>query len=318
MTSKNKYIAFCETEKNICIYDQPFWLDAVCGKDNWDVFLVEKDNCVVAALPYFIKKKMGLRYITMPQLTQHNGIYVNYPENLNYEKKLDFEYSVFSEIASQIDNVKHEYYIQCFSPTVNNWQPFYWKGFSQETRYTFVLDCTVGYDEIMKNMSSGLRRDIKKAEKEAIITETDDLDLFYKINSMSFSRQGVSNPISRDLIESIYRTCKEKDCIKIMLANDQQGNTHCVGLYVYDCDAVYELCLGTDPQFRNKNFKSLLTAKAIEFACQTGRNFDFEGSMIEGIAKYNKRYGAKMVPYYCLKKVAASNPIVRTFLSLRR
>lgn len=317
MTAKDRYIAFCKAQKNICIYDQPFWLDAVCGKDNWDVFLVEKGDEIIAALPYFTKKKMGLRYITMPQLTQHNGIYIKYPENLSYEKKLDFEYSVLSDIAVQIGSVKHEYYLQCFSPEVQNWQPFYWNGFSQETLYTFYLDCSVGYEEILKNMSSGLRRDIKKAEKEAIITETDDLDLFYKINSMSFGRQGMENPLSRELIQAVYDVGKENDCIKVLIANDEQGNTHCVGLYIFDNNNVYELCLGTDPKFRNKNFKSLLTAKAIEFACQTGRNFDFEGSMIEGIAKYNKRYGAKMLPYYRVKKNAAKNPIVKTILKLK-
>ena len=31
MNSKERYIEFCKNNPNICIYDQPWWLDAVCG-----------------------------------------------------------------------------------------------------------------------------------------------------------------------------------------------------------------------------------------------------------------------------------------------
>ena len=31
MSSKEKYIEFCNNNPDICIFDQPWWLDAVCG-----------------------------------------------------------------------------------------------------------------------------------------------------------------------------------------------------------------------------------------------------------------------------------------------
>lgn len=54
---KEQYRQFCQNEKDIPIFSKDWWLDAVCGVDNWDVVLVEKGGQIVGALPYFVKKK---------------------------------------------------------------------------------------------------------------------------------------------------------------------------------------------------------------------------------------------------------------------
>jgi hypothetical protein len=35
MTNKEKYREFCKNEKNLPIFSKDWWLDAVCGKDNY-------------------------------------------------------------------------------------------------------------------------------------------------------------------------------------------------------------------------------------------------------------------------------------------
>ena len=40
MTSKEKYIIFAESEANLPIFSKPWWLDSVCGIDDWDVAIV--------------------------------------------------------------------------------------------------------------------------------------------------------------------------------------------------------------------------------------------------------------------------------------
>ena len=57
MTNKEQYEEFCKVEKNIPIFSQDWWLDAVCGSDNWNVALVEKGGHIMASMPYFFKKK---------------------------------------------------------------------------------------------------------------------------------------------------------------------------------------------------------------------------------------------------------------------
>lgn len=81
MTEKERYRNLCKTEKTIPIFSRDWWMDAVCGEDNWNVILVEDNGQIIASLPYYIKKKYGLRLITQPPLTQTNGLWIKYPDD---------------------------------------------------------------------------------------------------------------------------------------------------------------------------------------------------------------------------------------------
>jgi len=51
MTNKDKYSQFCAEHRDIPIFSQPWWLDAVCS-DSWDVILIERNNKIIAFLSY--------------------------------------------------------------------------------------------------------------------------------------------------------------------------------------------------------------------------------------------------------------------------
>lgn len=64
MTPKDKYRQLCKEDKTIPIYSKDWWMDVVCGEDNWDVLIVEKGDEIAASMPIYIKKKYGIKYIT--------------------------------------------------------------------------------------------------------------------------------------------------------------------------------------------------------------------------------------------------------------
>ena len=57
---------------------QDWWLDAVCGEENWDVSLVKRDNKVIGSFPFFLKQKYSLfkilflKYIVF-NISQHTN-----------------------------------------------------------------------------------------------------------------------------------------------------------------------------------------------------------------------------------------------------
>lgn len=79
MNNKNKYEKWIENNY-VTIYSQPWWMDAVCGEDNWDVWLYEEGGTIIAAMPFFITSRNGKRLITKAPLTQNNGIIFSYPK----------------------------------------------------------------------------------------------------------------------------------------------------------------------------------------------------------------------------------------------
>ena len=56
--------------------------------------------------------------------------------------------------------------------------------------------------------------------------------------------------------------------------------------------------------------QKLTTYRAIELAWKLGLDFDFEGSMISGVAEFNKDFNAKKEEFYSLKKYSNKYLIV--------
>ena len=59
MDNREKYRNFCNKESSMPLFSKAWWLDSVCGENNWDVSLVEKGGNIFASMPYYIEKNMG-------------------------------------------------------------------------------------------------------------------------------------------------------------------------------------------------------------------------------------------------------------------
>ncbi len=316
MTNQEQWIDFCARHtQDICLYDQPFWLDAVCeGRENWDVLLTEEHGEIIAALPFHHKQRLGLTYVTMPKLTQRNQIWIQHAQDESTEEHIVRENQSYSQLIKQIETMDISVYQQCLSQSDAYSQPFDKMGYNQSTLYTFCVDSPYDLDGAFRNFAKSTKQAIKRAGQAAEITEFDDIDLFYKLNTMTFERQHMRNPVSRELIVRLYNACKEHNAVKMLCAKDAFGTICDVLFLVYDAKAVYSLMSGSRPDKRGNNFMTALDYEGIKFACDTGRLYDFEGSMMEGVANYNRAFGAEMRPYYSVKKVLEKRPVIRQYL----
>lgn len=319
MTNQDKWILYCAThDTELSIFNKPFWLDAVCnGRNHWDVFLVEENGEIEAALPYFKKKRMGFGYITMPKLTPYSGIWLNPAAKERKEKPIAREYRLYKLLIEQIEASRATIYQQCFSTEVKNWQPFYWSGYNQETLYTFSIDSPHNLEDVERNFAKSTRHTIRRASQACTISEFDDIALFYQLNCMVYTRKNQGNPVSRHLVEQVYSACRKQGAVKMLGAKNADG-VICSALFlVHDAKTVYSLMCGSLETGRDYNYLTALEYEGIKFACETGRNYDFEGSMMEGVANYNRMFGAKMRPYYSIKKVFDNKPILSQYLKYK-
>lgn len=301
MTNKEKYREFCKTEKNIPIFSKDWWLDSV-GPENkyWDVILIEKGGQIVASMPYIVGRKHNFKTIEMPKLTQNLGPYIKYPENQKYETKLSYEKEIMTEIIEKIPDVA--YFSQNFNYRITNWLPFYWKGFKQTTRYTYIIDNLNNINQIWNNFSSNTRKQIKKAEKQVKVFTSDDLYLFYKINIMSFERQKIVIPYTYSFIEKLDNNLKQRNCRKIFFAKDSQDNIHAAIYILCDENSAIYLMGGGNPELRNSGATSLLMWEAMKYASNITNNFDFEGSMLPQVEPFFRGFGAIQTPYFSISK----------------
>lgn len=312
-TNKNKYRALCEVE-NIPLFAQSWWLDAVAGDQGWDVVLIEKGGRCVAALPYAIKCRFGLTLIGMPVLTQSLGPWVRYPEGQKTGKRYAFEKDVFQALIDGLP--KTHGFIQNFSPAVTNWLPFYWRGFVQTTRYSYVLSDLSCLDSLWNCLQENIRREIRKAAKVVIVDMDADIQTFIECHKKVFERQGIPLPYSLETVRRLDAAAAQRGQRRIFLARDAEGRVHAGVYLVWDEFRAYYLMGAGDPELRNSGATSLTMWEAIRFASTVTKSFDFEGSMLEPVERFFRAFGATQSAYFHLTRYGKLMTAVRSARSL--
>ena len=309
----DRFRALCEEEgAAIPLFCQAWWLDALAGEVGWDVALVEKGGVIHAAMPFVIRKQLGFDFITQPPLTQHLGPWIR-PVDAKSTSKLSREKELMEGLIERLPAFGR--FFQNWSSEVMNWLPFYWRGYQQTTRYTYVLRDLQDENKLWSGLRENIKGDIKKSEKRFSLKVRTDLDAnyFFKLNSMVFARKGMKSPYNEVLLRRLDSACKARGARRIFIAEDADGRHH-AGIYlVWDENAAYYLMGGGDPSLRNSGATSLCLWEAIKFSATVSRRFDFEGSMLEPVERFFRAFGAEQVPYHSLSK---TNSIFLKFVIL--
>jgi len=301
MSKRERYREFCKKEKNIPIFSKDWFLDSVCGVDNWDVAMVEKGGEIIATMPYFQKKKAIFNIITMPKHTQNMGVYLKYPQGQKYEKRLSYEKEQMSSLITQLPKV--DYFDQNFHYSITNWLPFYWRGYTQTTNYTYVIEELSDLESVFNNFNHAKRKNIKKAEKFLDIKFDLSAEEFYKNHKETLLKQNSKIAYDFEHFKKIYTSAYKHNAGRTIYAVDNENNLHAALFIIWDKNSAYDLISTIDPDFRNSGAASLLIKEAIIFISTKSKKFDFEGSMIENVEKSFRQFGAKQKPYFNIKKI---------------
>lgn len=299
---KKKYIDLCKQEDSIPIFSQYWWLDAVAGRNNWNVVMVKNKNEILATMPYLIKKKYGMSISIMPQLTQTLGPWIKPDTPRNHSKDLSNQKMLMNGLITQLP--RFDYFSQNWNHKYTNWLPFYWSGYNQTTRYTYIIDCLDDHNQVISNFSRSKRKNIRKSEKDLNIVFDISFSDFYENHKLTLSKQGRKISYSKEIFEKIYKAGYKHKSAKTIAAYDNKGNLHGALFIIWDKMSAYDLISTIDPDFRNSGAASVLVKEAIKFSSVVSSSFDFEGSMIEGVEHSFRQFGAKQTPYF---KVYKSN-----------
>ncbi len=299
---KQRYEEFCLREGTIPIYSKPWWMDAVCGPENWGVYLVGNGNDIQASFVFYQIEENGKKRIKKALLTQNNGIHIHYPEGQGIISKQKYEERIMDEILDFIESLGLAGYEQQHHWRLTNWMPFFWRYYKESVKYTYLIDDVSDMDSVRDGYSSNARKLIKKAKKYVKPVEMEDPVEFYYVNELSFSRQGVEIPYSYEEFYRIYKACSDHDCVKMLGVKDDIGRIHAVAMIVWDESYVYFLLNGTDPELKEYQGNFLLIDTCIEEAHRLNRAFDFEGSVIRPVNHAFRQFGGIPTPYFRISK----------------
>jgi hypothetical protein len=280
------------------IFAQPWWLDAV-APGCWGESVVRRGDEVAARLPFAIKERFGVRVLTQPPLTRFLGPWVR-TTGAKPTRQLESEKDLMSELIEGLP--RFDVFRQSFAPVVSNWLPFYWSGFEATTHYTYRIEDLSDLDAVWGDFAHSTRGHIRKAQKQLSIRTDLDIDVLVGLYRQVFERQGLAASVDADLIRRLDQVCVDREARTLLFAVDAHEHVHAGVFIVHDENQSYLLLSGLSTEMRNSGAKSLLVWEAIRRSATVSRAFDFAGSMIESVERFNRGFGARQRPYLQVRR----------------
>lgn len=285
------------------LFQEPWWLDAVAAGE-WEEVSVKRGGQVVARWPFVRRQRLGTTWLMQPKLTPYLGPWLRASDGKLANRIVD-EKELMEELIDELP--KFDVFRQCFSPEVTYWLPFYWRGFSQTTRYTYRLSDLTNVSNLWNGLQHNTRRVVRKAQKRVIVRNDLGIDAIARMWSYTFARQRADVPVPTEVLYRIDDACQKRACRKMFFAEDARGRIHAAVWVVWSNDCAYYLMGGGDPELRDSGAGTLVLWEAITFAATVTRQFDFEGSMLAPIERFFRSFGGMPISYFALTKL--SRPI---------
>lgn len=309
MTNKEKYQIWVKEQEDIPIFFQPWYLDVIAIDNTWDVVLYEENNCIKAALPYCFKKKMGFIKIVMPAFCPYLGPWIKYPTDATEYERRSLEKKVIQACLKGLP--KFDDFRQKLYPGFDNWLPFYWAGFEQSTRYTYIIP--YGKQVHPKTFyKDSLRRQINKAGKLIEIQEVENVSGYFCLFEASFLKQNIPMPVTQEMLSNFFAKVSKQGNAKAYLAKDVDNQPLATVMVIWDKHTTYYMAGGYDERFAQTGAMSGLFAHAISEAYARQQSFNFEGSMLENLEQYFRSFGGKLTPVLSIWKT--NSKILKQFI----
>lgn len=281
---------------------QAWWLDAA-SKENWDVIFAKIHDEIVGFFVFSYQKKLGKTIVTNLPLTQYSGPFIFYPTNLNKSEIHSFENKVYTSIIDKLNSKNIDFIeINCHH-SFKNWQQFFWSGYKQTTKYTYILENISNKETLLKEMSYSQRaKRIKKAGNDyyfSLDLSAEDFYDFYKSNLKDLDKTIF---YSKDFFLELYNAAKKRNKGQIISIYSKENELLAALWTIWDSEFAYNIIMTSDKKKKCSEGTTLLIWETIDFLKDKTKNYDFEGSMIKGVALRNQSYGATPIAYHCISK----------------
>jgi lipid II:glycine glycyltransferase (peptidoglycan interpeptide bridge formation enzyme) len=152
-------------------------------------------------------------------------------------------------------------------------------------------------------MSAQVRRNITKAKEKHRLSVRRGIPTadFLRVCSLSFERQG-KKARHTDVLQRLINVCRERGQGELWGCYDESGRLHAAAFIVWQASAAWYIAGGADPSLRDSGAHALVLWEAIQAVAAYTSRFDFEGSMLPGVERFFREFGATQTPYFTISK----------------
>lgn len=282
---KDKWDHCIRKAPNGNLYAWSWYLDAVCP--DWNALIAGDYETV---MPLTGRQKWGVHYLFRPMLSQQLGVFSMHPLSdiriSSFLQAIPSRYKLI-EIALNKDN-------QVSLP-----------GFTLSTHKSYQLDLACGYDAVQQNYRQNTVRNIRKSVKNGLSIDPDvSAEKFIHLMQRD-PGAGTALLLRKNnltLLSDLLQALEKHQSRQIIGTTDASGNLIAATLFAESEKVWYYLAPVSTPEGRELGSQFLIIDHFIQKYSGKNYSLDFEGSDIEGIARFYAGFGAKPYTYPFIRK----------------
>lgn len=265
-------------------YAYSWYLD--CVAENWDGLVLDE---YAAVFPLVRNRRFLIHYLYQPMFTQQLGIFSK--ELLNEEILPVFLDALPAKFRFIEINVNHH-------------NPLRHKDFEINPRTNLCLALNANYEKLFQNYQDNAKRNVQKALKNDLHV-AEDLKAeavieFYKTNT------GIKIPelgeYQYEHLEELIAELMQRNMGKLVGVQDANENLFATGFFILTENKIINLLPSTGEDGKNNGAGFLMIDHLVREFAGSEKTLDFEGSMIPGIARFYKSFGAQEQTYWRLRR----------------
>lgn len=291
------YEAFCAAA-NVPAFNQPWWLDAVCGVGGWGAVVSSNHKeDAFAAWPYCKKSKWGLNLLLTAPLTPYMGIWRSPGyEDMPPAHQFTFDRQVMPGLAKGLP--PHAAQIQKLSPATWNWMPLSWEGYQAQLRYHFLVEGLSDEAGRYRQLNRSVKSAIKQGDKQLVLERPASVSALAGLIAYTFDRQGLQAPVTTEVLSRMAGAVADHGTGQLLLARHKDGTLHS-GVYILHTQGIsYAISAGNGPGSRASGAFPWLMWQAFRESAPYSHTFNFCGSTMPNVAPLLNGFRARQVPYF--------------------
>jgi len=265
-------------------YGYTWYLDNVA--EHWEG-LIWGDYDMV--MPLVWNRKYKIPYLYQPFFTQQLGIFAGKKIKETTVKK--FLEAIPSEYQFIEMNLNYANYADA-------------EDFKITERRNLVLDLNKTYTDIETEFSDNLKRNLKKAQKANLHIHThikpETLVDFYAEHTGKKVKEW--QPKMKHTLHRIIYNAMHYNMGQLCAVHNAKGDLIAADFFLSSKKRIINLLPASNDEGKELHAMTHLLSFIIQTHSNKEMVLDFEGSMIEGVARYYKSFGAVDQPYWHLKR----------------
>lgn len=296
--AQERYREWSSTKLELPFYMQSWWFD-LTAPDKWSaVFSENNTGEIVGVFPFSWSRRKGITMLDNPPLSPFSNIWiVEFPNETKHSKVSRYRKTLNILIKELPDSILQKFK---FDPDLSDWISFYNKGYQQRTRYTYLLDLTIGTEGIWENMARKVRQEAKN--DNLTIDFRKDSSSLYTLMEQSFRKQKSSVPVSHGYINTLFQTVPNHIEDLQLTVRNKEGDPLLSQYVVIDNGIAYTLFSGTIERTSEKSLKSFMLWHLVKKLQSSCNSINFCGSMLPDVERRYRHFGATQVPYSIIYK----------------